>query len=492
MHGSFSHALEAKFCQLLEYYGDEPIIVRSSSILEDGFGNSFAGKYESVFCRNSGSMEEKLAAFESAVRTVYASTVSLAALDYRKRRHLEHLDEQMAILVQRVSGSHYPGFFMPLAAGVGYSSSPYRFGVERPEKGMLRLVCGLGTAAVDRRTGSYPRLVSLDKPKSVPQTSSGDQHQFSQRLVDVVSACPETVESRDAEKVRPALPAYQQRLLYTHDREIEASLRERGVREEVLFVSCDGLVGNRALMRDMDEILTLLQKEYAYPVDIEYTINCSAGGDYMISLIQCRPLQLTRAGDKVHIPEDIAAEDVLIETRGVSMGFSRCFPIDVLVYVDPVAYYQMPYREKYRVKQALSAVNWKLRGQGKRLLLLTPGRICTSSPELGVPTDFSDISEFDTILELAERRAGYMPELSYGSHIFQDLVEAEILYSAVFEGESTRAFREDAFKEGNDIARFVDNAAGLEKVVYVHCYECPELWEYYDISSERFLVARRK
>ena len=489
--GRFSPALEAKFCQLLEYYGDEPIIVRSSSILEDGFGNSFAGKYESVFCRNSGTMEEKLKAFESAVRTVYASTVSLAALDYRKRRGLEKLDEQMAILVQRVSGSHYAGFFMPLSAGVGYSSSPYRFGVEHPETGMLRLVCGLGTAAVDRRTGSYPRLVSLDKPKSILQTSSSDQHQFSQRLVDVVCACPETVESRDAEKVRLALPAYQQQLLYTHDRETEAALRERGIREDVMFVSCDGLVGNRALMRDMDEILTLLQKEYAYPVDIEYTINCSVRGEYMISLLQCRPLQLTRAGDKVTIPEDIPDEDILIETRGVSMGFSRCFPIDVAVYIDPVAYYQMPYREKYRVKAVLSAVNWKLRGQNKRMLLLTPGRICTSSPELGVPTDFSDISEFDTILELAEHRAGYMPELSYGSHIFQDLVEAEILYSAVFEGESTRVFREDFFKTGNDISLFADDAAGLERVVYIHRYDRPMLWEYYDIGSERFLVARR-
>ena len=491
-NGRFSPALEAKFCQLLDYYGAEPIIVRSSSILEDGFGNAFAGKYDSVFCTNSGSMQEKLAAFESAVRTVYASTVSLAALDYRKRRSLENLDEQMAILVQRVSGSHYADFFMPLAAGVGYSASPYRFSVSHPEKGMLRLVAGLGTAAVDRRTGSYPRLVSLDRPTSVMTASSADQHQFSQRLIDVVGSSAEVVESRDAERVRPALPAYQQRLLYSHDRDVELSLREQGIREEVLFVSCDGLVENRALMRDMDEILSLIEKTYSYPVDIEYTINCSSQGEYMISLLQCRPLQLTRAGDRVCIPEDISAEDILIETRGTSMGFSRSFAIDLAVYIDPVAYYHMPYREKYRVKELLSAVNWKLRGQNRRLLLMTPGRICTSSPELGVPTDFSDISEFDTILELAEHRAGYMPELSYGSHIFQDLVEAEILYSAVFEGDSTRAFREDFFKTGNDIARFTSTPSGLENVVYIHCYDRPELWEYYDISSERLLIIRRE
>ncbi|MBR1566856.1 MAG: phosphoenolpyruvate synthase [Oscillospiraceae bacterium] len=489
LHGEFSAQLRARFRQLLEYYGNEPIIVRSSSILEDGFGNAFAGKYESVFCGNHGSPEDRLTAFESAIRTVYASTVSLSALDYRKRRGLEHLDEQMGILVQRVSGSHYDGFFMPCAAGVGYSSSPYRFGVAHPEKGMLRLVCGLGTAAVDRRTGSYPRMVALDKPNVVWQTSSADRHQFSQRLVDVISDGSDGVENRDAERVRASLPPYLTALLFSHDRETETILREQGIREEVLYVSCEGLVSNRALMRDMGEILRLLQDTYAYPVDIEYTINCSASGEYVISLLQCRPLQLTRTGEKVSIPTDLREEDILIETVGTSMGFSRSFPLDVLVYVDSVAYYRLPYREKYRVKQTLSAINWKLRGQNKRMLLITPGRICTSSPELGVPTDFSDISEFDTILEVADSRAGYMPELSYGSHIFQDLVEAEILYTAVFEGNTTRFVREQALKSRNDLADFLDSPEGMQEVVYLQS-QCG-LWEYYDLSTERFVVLKR-
>ena len=155
MEGKFPAAIEAEFRRILDYYGSDPVIVRSSSILEDGFGNAFAGKYESVFCGSIGSPEERLQQFEDAVRTVYASTMSLSALDYRKRRGLDKRDEQMAILVQRVSGSRYEGFFMPCAAGVGYSTSPYRMGSVRPESGMLRLVMGLGTAAVDRRTGSY-------------------------------------------------------------------------------------------------------------------------------------------------------------------------------------------------------------------------------------------------------------------------------------------------------------------------------------------------
>ena len=488
MAGRFSPRIEAAFRNLLEYYGNDPIIVRSSSILEDGFGNAFAGKYESVFCGGGGDMDQRLAAFEQAVRTVYASTVSMSALDYRKRRGLEKLDEQMGLLVQRVSGSRHEGFFMPVAAGVGYSISPYRMGVEHPEEGMLRLVAGLGTAAVDRRTGSYPRMVSLDAPTKMVLTSSADRHQFSQRLIDAVCDGPEPVQSFQAEQVRKALPAYQAGLLYSHDWDAEREARERGQRREVCYVSCEGLVKNAALMEDMRAILRLLQDTYDYPVDIEFTVNTAPDGAYVIDLLQCRPLQLTQEGEAVAMPELSDDGPVLVQTEGVSMGFSRKFPVDVIVYVDPIAYYQMPYREKYRVKDAVSAVNWRFRGRDKRLVLITPGRICTSSPELGVPSAFADISQFDAILEVSERRAGYVPELSYGSHIFQDLVEAGILYTAVFEGSSTRCYRPEAVRAmPNTLADFMP-PEGLEDVVWVCDVSNKGVELYYDMVSERLLI----
>ncbi len=489
MEGRFSPGIEAAFRKLLEYYGNDPIIVRSSSILEDGFGNAFAGKYESVFCGGGGSPEERLETFEQAVRTVYASTVSMSALDYRKRRGLEKLDEQMGLLVQRVSGSRYDGFFMPCAAGVGYSISPYRMGVEHPEEGMLRLVTGLGTAAVDRRTGSYPRMVSLDAPQKILHTSSADRHQFSQRLIDAVTDGPDPLQSLQAEQVRRALPPFQANLLFSHDFDAERAYRERGQRKDVFYVSCDGLVRNDGLMEDMRAILRLLQDTYDYPVDIEFTVNTAPDGSYVIDLLQCRPLQRTSEGEAVTVPAVTDRSKVLVETEGVSMGFSRKFPVDVIVYVDAIAYYQMPYRDKYKVKNALSAVNWAFRDQHKHLALITPGRICTSSPELGVPSAFADISQFDAIFEVSERKAGYMPELSYGSHIFQDLVEAGILYTAVFEGSSTRAFAPEKLQAmPNALGKYFDQAGELENVLYVCETSGQGVSLYYDMVSEHLLI----
>jgi len=501
LHGTFSASMEAEFRRLLEYYGSDPVIVRSSSILEDGFGNAFAGKYESVFCAGTGTLEDRLETFENAVRTVYASTMGLSALDYRKRRGLEKRDEQMAILVQRVSGSRYENFYMPAAAGVGYSISPYRFSADHPSEGMLRLVMGLGTAAVDRRTGSYPRMVMLEDSSRNLLTSASDRHQFSQRLIDAVKFSSGEVEGLDPEYVQKEIPAYLNRLLLSHDWDAERTFTDRGIDRSIYYVSCDGLVKNRQLMDDMRGILQLLKEAYAYPVDIEYTINIAPDGAYVIDLLQCRPLQQTKEGDAVHVPV-LPADRILLETRKVSMGFSRSFAVDYVVYIDPVNYYHMPYRDKYLVRDALSAVNWKLRGQGKRMLLLTPGRICTSSPELGVPSAFSDISEFDMIAEISESRAGYVPELSYGSHIFQDLVEAEILYTAVFEAATTVHFRPgllEAFpdctqtfltgeKDMTGEAAATDGGGALSEIIHVYDVHGTGLTLYYDMSDEHLMV----
>ena len=487
--GMFSEAMEREFLRILDYYGNDPVIVRSSSILEDGFGNAFAGKYESVFCAGTGSPEERLETFEQAIRTVYASTMSLSALDYRKRRGLDRLDEQMALLVQRVSGSRYADFFMPCGAGVGYSISPYRFGMEHPSEGMLRLVMGLGTAAVDRRTGSYPRMVMLEDPSRNLLTTSTDRHQFSQRLVDAVSLHSGEVEGYEPDRIRLKTPPYLTRLFMSHDWDTERSLRDRGIDRDIFYVSCDGLIRNEKLMNDMRDILALLSQAYQYPVDIEYTINVAPDGEYVIDLLQCRPLQQSKEGDTVSVP-DADPDKILLETRAVSMGFSRTFPVDMVVYVDPIGYYNMPYREKYRVRDVLSAVNWKLRGQGKRMLLLTPGRICTSSPELGVPSAFSDISEFDMIAEISESKAGYIPELSYGSHIFQDLVEAGILYTAVFEENSTLHFAPQLL-EGmeNRLCEYAPDAGDLSQIVRICDTSDSGLTLWYDMSREHLMAA---
>ena len=487
--GKFSRDMEEQFVKLLEYYGQDPIIVRSSSILEDGFGNAFAGKYESVFCSNSGDMDQRLEELENAIRTVYASTMSKSALDYRSRRGLQDRDEQMALLVQRVSGSYYGEYYMPCVAGVGYSFSPYRFMDDLdPSAGMLRLVMGLGTSAVDRTEGSYPRLVSLDKPKATTARNCTEKHQYSQRKLELMNRASRKLEQRDPADVKPYLPGFMKRLLFEHDYDAERMFRERGQSRDIEFVSCQGIVDKETLMAEMRRILAAIQKEYDYPVDTEFTINLSESGDYVINLLQCRPLQVYQDAEEADMPENVAPESVLFECKGSSMGLSRIEKMDIVVAIDPVNYYNMPYKDKYKVGQALGQVNWAMRGQQKKLLLLSPGRIGTSSPELGVPALFSDISEFEAICEIADSRAGYNPELSYGSHFFQDLVEAGILYNAIFENEKTLAYNPELLAEfDNKLCDYAPEAEDLMDIIRVLDVSDMDLYLCNDMKKERIL-----
>ena len=489
MEGSFSSAMREQFIRIIEYYGQDPYIIRSSSILEDGFGNAFAGKYESVFCANRGSLEERLNEFEHAIKVVYASSMSLSALDYRNRRGLAGRDEQMALLIQRVSGSYYGNYYMPCAAGVGYSYSPYRIMKDTdPTAGMLRLVMGLGTSAVDRTEGSYPRIVNLDMPEKSSYSSSADKHKFSQGKAEVINMTTRELEKMSYEKMEQDIPKYLEKILLEHDTEAESRLREMGRRREVKFISCKGLVANSPLMDQMRRMLHRIQEEYEYPVDTEFTINISENGEYSIDLLQCRPLQVQKGKTGNVVPEDIPEERILLESIGTSMGISKTSSLDLIVYVDPVKYYELPFKDKDLVAKLIGKINWHYRDMDKHMMLIVPGRVGTTSPELGVPTSFADISAYDIICETEESRAGYNPELSYGSHIFQDLVEAEILYTAIFQGEKTKKYSPEKLTSSKDLINEFDYSDVLEGVVHIYDVSDRKCEVYNDVAGEHLLI----
>ena len=415
--------------------------------------------------------------------------MSLSALDYRKRRGLDGRDEQMALLIQRVSGSYYGSYYMPCAAGVGYSYSPYRIMKDTdPTAGMLRLVMGLGTSAVDRTEGSYPRIVNLDMPEKSSYSSSADKHKFSQGKAEVINMTTRELEKMSYEMIEQDIPKYLEKILLEHDTEAESRLREMGRRREVKFISCKGLVANAPLMDQMRRMLHCIQEEYEYPVDTEFTINISENGEYSIDLLQCRPLQVQKGKTGNVVPEDIPKERILLESIGTSMGISKTSSLDLIVYVDPVKYYELPFKDKDLVAKLIGKINWHYRDMDKHMMLIVPGRVGTTSPELGVPTSFADISAYDIICETEESRAGYNPELSYGSHIFQDLVEAEILYTAIFQGEKTKHYSPEKLESSKDLIGELEFSDVLEGVVHVYDVSDRKCEIYNDVAGEHLLI----
>lgn len=471
LKGKFSADTREQFQELIEYFGQSPIIVRSSSLLEDSFGNAFAGKYESLFLVNQGSPEERYEKFEEAVRIIYASTMSEDALVYRLQRGLDQLDEQMSLLVQRVSGSHHGDHFFPDAAGVGISYNTFVWNRSlNPRAGMLRLVTGLGTRAVDRADDDYPRLVALDQPMLRPQSSFDSVRQFSQRSIDVLNIKENTFESLPVRQSLSKWPDWDYSLYLTEDREAVGRMNQLGIQGQVpSIVTFERLLTETDFVALHRRLLETLEKIYQYPVDIEFTLNFSSDRRLQINLLQCRPLQARGLKTHVGVPSKLSAQRVLFETQSNFMGGSISQSIDRVIYIEPAAYIQLTQQEKYDVARLVGKLNRMCDRDKEATLLMGPGRWGTSTPSLGVPVRFSEINQMSVLCEISYPGGNLMPELSYGSHFFMDLVEYEIFYVALFCEKADVRFQSGLLlARPNLLTNLQPEAAKYENIVFVY------------------------
>jgi pyruvate,water dikinase len=469
LRGKFPKDIQEQFMQMLEYFGQSPIIVRSSSLLEDNFGNAFAGKYESVFCANQGTPEERYEAFENAIRIVYASTMNEDALAYRMNRGLTKLDEQMAILVQRVSGDQHHENFFPHIAGVGNSSNLYVWdrSVDM-DAGMLRLVFGLGTRAVDRTVGDYARIVCLDDPMRLPPINYEDQKKYSQHTVDVISVKENAFSNRDLDEVFAHDIKADKNFFASVDSQTLDRLRELGhtSKKTPYILDFKKLLKSSDFPAVMKDMLALLSGVYDYPVDIEFTANFTKGGRYRINLLQCRPLQTRGLGNTVDMPKLTDPKDCFFSIKGNFMGGNVRLPIDHVVFIRPKAYRDLVEQEKYAVARQIGVINARLKG--KNAMLMGPGRWGTTTPSLGVPLRFTELSNMSVICEVSSPEEGFMPELSYGSHFFQDLVESGIFYAAIFSGEKDVVLNADMIlSRENLLPSVAPQSAQLSDVIHI-------------------------
>ncbi|MFC1641416.1 PEP/pyruvate-binding domain-containing protein [Myxococcota bacterium] len=437
LSGSFPEEILAQFKVMLEYFGQSPIIVRSSSLLEDAYGNAFSGKYESVFCANQGTPVQRLEEFVLAVRRVYASTMQEEALTYRAHFGLLDRDEQMALLVQRVSGDYHGSLYFPQLAGVGFSFNPFVWNREiDPKAGMLRLVFGLGTRAVDRCDDDYTRIVALNAPLRRPDSTYGDLRKYSQKQVDVLDLTENTLATLRFEDVARRAPSLPLDVFATADEELERLAKQRGSSEVFPYLlTFDRLLREFSLVTDLRDLLQTLHQAYEYPVDVEFAVNFQDADAYRIHLLQCRPFQVKGELRSVQLPNEVSSDHTVLRTSGPVIGNSVVTRIDRLVYVVPHVYSQLPSRDRYSVARLVGkivhAVTTETRGQ-PRLLLLGPGRWATTTPSLGVPVSFAEIRTANVVCEIAAMHDGLVPDVSLGTHFFNDLVEMDMLYLAVY------------------------------------------------------------
>ena len=421
---------------LLEQVGAQPLIVRSSSLLEDNFGTSFAGKYESHFCPNQGTSKENLRDLTQAIIRIYASILNPDALLYRRAKGLQDYDERMAILIQVVQGEPYGDYFLPHAAGVAFSRNLYRWSPQiRREDGFLRMVWGLGTRAVDRVGNDYPRLVALSHPLLHPAASPKEIRRYSQQYVDLINLKEnrfETLPIRNVLQARyPVLRYLAQLDQGGYLTPLRSMIMDGG--PDQLVLTFDGLLRRTPLAARMHQMLSILEHNYRSPVDTEFTVQVSHPTDPQpeveITLLQCRPqshMKEIEARLPMHLPEG----DIIFSTRRMAPR-GRLADIRYVLFVPSEDYFSLPTRAaRASLVQAISHVNLAL--AGRRFICIGPGRWGTTNPDLGIHIGYGDIYNTRALVEIAGKEIGMAPEASFGTHFFQDLVESEIYPLAIY------------------------------------------------------------
>jgi pyruvate, water dikinase len=334
----------------------------------------------------------------------------------------------------------------------------------------MRLVFGLGTRAVDRSDDDYTRIVALNAPERRPESDFDEVRQYSQRKVDVIDLEANQLAAHEFTEVAErsnGLPVH----IFAS---AQSGLAERTygagtTKAPPPVLTFEHLLMQTPFVKDMRQMLDIIQNAYDYPVDLEFTANFSDHDQYKINLVQCRPLQIVSDSVAVALPVDIAREDCILEAHGAVIGQSRVHPIDRLVYVSPSVYGQLPIRDRYAIARLIGRVLHLTEPQTPlHIMLIGPGRWGTSTPSLGVPVSFAEIDTASVLCEIVAMRDDLIPDVSLGTHFFNDLVEMDVLYLALFPGRKDNFWNRNFFHQTpNRLVKLLPGEAQWAEAVHV-------------------------
>jgi len=423
-NSSFTPRVISGISVALDAFGDVPLIVRSSSLLEDRLGTAFSGKYKSLFVGNQGTKETRLAGLLDAIAEVYASTFGPDPIEYRREHGLLEFNEEMGILIQEVVGVRVGKYYLPAFAGVAFSNNEFRWSPRiRREDGLIRLVPGLGTRAVDRVSDDYPVLIVPKQPNlraNVAIVINLERNTLETLFVaDLVREC-----GRDFPGLERVFSVLKNDML---QKPVPLMLDPE---EDELVVDFGGLVSGTPFVKHLGNMLDLLQQHLHTPVDVEFAHD---GRDFY--LLQCRPQSFAGDAAPAPIPKEVPEADIIFSAnRYVSNGWVP--DITHIVYVDPSAYGEIQNRSDLQgVGRAVGQLNRLL--PKRQFILMGPGRWGSRGDiKLGVSVTYADISNTAMLIEIARQQGGYVPDLSFGTHFFQDLVESRIRYLPLYPDDS--------------------------------------------------------
>jgi uncharacterized protein YeeX (DUF496 family) len=414
---------------------DFPLAVRSSSVLEDSITNPFAGVFRTFLIPNSHSNPEvRLQQLIQAVKLVYASMYLKSARVYRESLRIPAREEKMAVIIQRVAGSNHGGSFYPLLSGVAQSYNYYPGVNMSHEDGVVTLSTGLGKTAVEReRTFAFcPRYPNKDMFKVTDIVEGAQRHLY--------AISPDLVEFdlRGGENASLTRLRISQKMCET-DLGLLSSVWDYENLEfkDGLHISGPRVVTYRKLLHYneyplaslISDFLSLGREVLGCEIEMEFAFDVDARtGLAAFNLLQIRPISVNIRQYAQPLEKYAERKDDLIVYSSYALGSEINEELDLIIYVPPERF-NIVKTEEMAVQ--LDALNHKLRAEGKKYILIGPGRWGSSDRFLGIPVNWSQICNAQVIVEVVLPKMSI--EASHGSHFFHNLFSMNVGYLTVWD-----------------------------------------------------------
>ena len=401
----------------------KPLAIRSSSLLEDSYYQPFAGVYSTYMIPCTENEDQQLRLIAKAIKSVYASVYYAASRSYITATGNVLSEEKMGIILQEICGSEDSGYFFPTFSGVARSLNFYPIGHEEAEDGIVKVAFGLGKAVVDgdmslRFSPKYPRHVLQT---STPELTMTDTQQamyaldmrpdkFKVSVDDGVNIA--RIPITDCEHFRNL--KYVASTFDMENQMIVDSTFPQGPR----FITFAQILKYTSfpLAEIMQELLEVSSREVDTYVEIEFAANMDkpSGRRKVLNVLQIRPISVDSRNSVVDWTTIDSSKALIRSSCALGTGWIR--NIKDIIYMRADRFDVMKTRE---MAKEITALNHRMREQKRQYVLIGYGRWGSSIPTLGVPVQWSNISDARVIVEAG--LDGFHVDPSQGTHFFQNL-----------------------------------------------------------------------
>lgn len=468
-NSSFTSDLVHGLSVALDDFGEVPIVVRSSSSLEDRFSISFTGKYKTLFLANQGSKSYRLEMLMSAIAEIYATVFSADPISYRRDNGLLEFKEEMGIIIQEVIGKQAGEYFLPLysvnASSIGQVSYLDRISFE---DSLIRLVAGLSTHATERFNNDNPMLISLpiNSNSSVRFTDQTQDNHY-QNSLDVINLEKNRFETVEAEgffkQYGGELPFNDLAISVQRDgKQINVPSVNMDMTSDTPSITFHGLLNNTDFLRKIKKYLNVLKETFRSEVEIEF-----ASDGTSIYLLQCRTINIRKINPPPTLTKNVESDAFVFSGTNCILN-SDISVISHIIYIQADCFgnfEQLP--DLYELSLIIGKLNRLL--PPRNFIIMASAMFGSKGDQnRSVPVTYSDISNTAALIEFDLPENLNVLQQSIGSNFFNDLLESNIQYIQIIDNDDHEYFNRDIINQSqNNLAYYLPDYQSYENFIKV-------------------------